>query len=149
VDVVLMMARPRQALAKEVARVRAEQGVERISLLIGLVVRETDEQAWAAAAELHPDDRRQRLANKMFMPQVIASEQRANYAFGEQCTVHDERLWYGFPSCGMDAPKLIGSADQVRAWLDDCADLGVTDLIIDLPANPAEYAYLRPVLSTR
>lgn len=149
VDMVLMMARPRPALAKEIARIRDDQGVERISLLIGMVVRETEEQAWAAAADLYPDDRRQRLANKMFMGQVVSSEHRAAHEFGEGQTVQDERLWYGFPTFGLDAPKLIGSTEQVLAWLDACADIGVTDLIIDLPANTGEYLHLGPVLAPR
>src|SRR5205823_6216031 len=41
-DVMLMMARPREKLAEDIARVRAEQRVERIAMLVGLVVRETE-----------------------------------------------------------------------------------------------------------
>jgi len=147
VDIVLMMARPRDKLAEDVARVRAEQGVERTSMLVGLVVRETEEQAWAAAAELYPPDRRQRVAGRLFMSQVVSSEHTASYAFGEQQEVHDERLWYGAPTRGIDAPKLVGSAEQVRAWLRSCANIGVTDIIVDLPPNVAEYAHMAPVFT--
>ena len=37
-DCVLMMARPRKVLADDIARVRAEQHVERVAMLIGLAV---------------------------------------------------------------------------------------------------------------
>jgi hypothetical protein len=145
-DVVLMMARPRDRLAKDVDRVRAEQGVERIAMLVGLVVRETDEGAWSAAAQMHPRERRQVIAGRMFMSQVVSSEHTVSYALAEQQDVHDERLWYGAPARGIDAPKLVGSVDQVRAWLRTCAGVGVTDIIVDLAPRPDEYARLGPVL---
>jgi hypothetical protein len=148
-DIVLMMARPRETLAKDIARVRSEQGVERVSLLVGFVVRDTEEQAWAAAAELYPHDRRQVIAGRMFMSQVVSSEHAASYALGEQQDVHDERLWYGAPTRGIDAPKLVGSAAQVREWLRSCADIGVTDIIVDLPPTVAEYEHLGAVFSPR
>ncbi len=147
-DVVLMMARPRDTLAADIRRVRAEQGVERIAMLIGLVVRGTEDGAWTSAARLYPHDRRQVIAGRMFMSQVVSTEHRASYALGEQQDVHDERLWYGAPTRGIDAPKLVGSAAQVRAWLASCAGLGVTDLIIDLAPEVEEYAEMEPALTT-
>jgi hypothetical protein len=63
--------------------------------------------------------------------------------------VHDERLWYGAPTRGIDAPKLVGSAAQVREWLRSCADIGVTDIIVDLPPTVAEYEHLGAVFSPR
>lgn len=139
-DGVLMMARPRGTLATDIGRVRAEQGVERVFLLIGLVVRRTDEEAWEAAVELYKPDRRQIVAGRMFMSQVVSSEHTASYTLAEQQDVHDERLWYGAPARGIDAPKLVGSVEQVRGWLRSCADIGVTDVILDLVPDPAEYA---------
>ena len=56
---------------------------------------------------------------------------------------------YGAPTRGIDAPKLVGAADQVRAWLRSCADIGVTDIIVDLPPNVAEFAHLGPVFAAR
>lgn len=147
VDLVLLMARPRPALAGQIARIRAEQGVDRVALLVGVVARPTEEAAWAAAAEMFPEDRRKRVANSLFMAQVVSSEHQAAHAFGEGPGVQDERLWYGFPTFGLDAPKLVGSVEQVRGWLDTCTEIGVTDLIVDLPADPGEYSHLRPVLS--
>ena len=83
------------------------------------------------------------------MSQVVSSEHTASYALAEQQEVHDERLWYGAPTRGIDAPKLVGAADQVRAWLRSCADIGVTDIIVDLPPNVAEFAHLGPVFAAR
>jgi hypothetical protein len=146
-DCVLMMARPREALAKDIERVRAEQGVERICLLVGLVVRPSADHAWAAAAELYKPDRRQVVAGRMFMSQVVSSEHTASYALAEQQDVHDELLWYGAPARGIDAPKLVGSAAQVRGWLRSCAGIGVTDIIIDLVPDPGEYARFADVFA--
>ena len=141
-DCALMMARPRPVLAGEIARVRAEQGVDRVAMLIGFVVRDTGEEAWRTAAALYPPDRRQQVAGQMFMAQVVSSEHTSSYAFAEQQEIHDEHLWYGAPLRGIDAPKLVGSYGQARAWLLSCRDLGVTDVIIDLVPDPSEYAYI-------
>ena len=147
VDCVLMMARPRAALAADVASVRAGQGVDRIAMLVGLVVRDTEEEAWTAAAALHPPDRRQQVAGRLFMSQVVSSEHARSYALAEQADVHDERLWYGAPARGIDAPKLVGSPDRVAEWLRGCRAAGVTDLIVDLLPDPAEYAAVARVLA--
>ncbi|MEU7588662.1 LLM class flavin-dependent oxidoreductase [Micromonospora sp. NPDC049230] len=144
-DCVLMMARPRATLAEDIARVRAEQGVDRVAMLVGLVVRKTDEQAWAAAARLYAPDRRQEVAGKMFMSQVVSSEHTASYALAEAREIHDERLWYGAPMRGIDAPKLVGSVAGVSDWLRSCRDIGVTDIIIDLPPDPAEFGHVGDV----
>ena len=141
-DCVLLMARPRAALAADITRVRAEQAVERVAMLVGFVVRDTEEQAWEAAAALHPPDRRQEVAGRLFMSQVVSSEHTRSYALAEQGDVHDGRLWYGAPARGIDAPKLVGSVEQAGRWLQDCRDAGVTDLIVDLPSDPGEYAWV-------
>ncbi|GGM34105.1 alkanesulfonate monooxygenase [Micromonospora sonchi] len=144
-DCVLMMARPRATLAEDVARVRAEQGVDRVAMLVGAVVRETEEQAWAATARMYAPDRRQEVAGRMFMSQVVSSEHTASYALAEAREIHDERLWYGAPMRGIDAPKLVGSVAQVSDWLRSCLDIGITDVIIDLPPDPAEFGHIGDV----
>lgn len=146
-DCVLMMARPRDVLAEDIKRVREEQGVDRIAMLAGLVVRDTEEKAWTAATELYAPDRRQQIAGRMFMSQVVSSEHLASYALAEENDVHDERLWYGAPARGIDAPKLVGSAGNAAEWLNSCREIGVTDLIIDLVPDPAEYEYMRDVVA--
>ncbi|WP_157853335.1 LLM class flavin-dependent oxidoreductase [Streptomyces xanthophaeus] len=146
-DGVLMMARPRTVLAQDIARVRAEQRVERITMLVGLVVRDTEEEAWEAATALYAPDRRQEVAGRLFMSQVVSSEHHASYALAEEGEVHDERLWYGAPARGIDAPKLVGSVAQVAAWLRSCRDLGVSDLIVDLVPDPAEYRWAGQVFT--
>lgn len=146
-DCVLMMARPRSSLAADIARVRAEQQVDRIAMLVGLVVRANEQDAWAATTTLYQPDRRQQVAGRLFASQVVSSEHTASYALGDQQEVHDERLWYGAPMRGIDAPKLVGSAGQVASWLSACQSLGVTELIIDLVPDPDEYQWVCQALS--
>jgi alkanesulfonate monooxygenase len=145
-DCVLMMARPRPLLAESVERARKEQKVERISMLVGIVARDTEEEAWEAAARLSEPDRRQQIAGRLFMSQVVSSEHAASYGLAEERELHDELLWYGAPARGIDAPKLVGSVAQVAAWLGSTRELGVTDVIIDLPNDAAEYAFTGRVL---
>lgn len=148
-DCVLLMARPREALAADVARIRADQDVDRVAMLVGLVVRDTEEAAWDAAAALHPADRRQEVAGKLFTSQVVSSEHSRTYALAERGSVHDGRLWFGAPARGIDAPKLVGSVSQAARWLRDCREVGVTDLIVDLLPDPREYAWVAEVLGDR
>lgn len=145
-DCVLMMARPRTVLATDIDRVRTEQHVERIAMLVGFVVRRTEREAWEATRALYPPDRRQEVAGHMFMSQVVSSEHAASYALAQAREVHDERLWYGAPMRGIDAPKLVGSVDQVAGWLRSCKEAGVTDIIVDLVPDPAEYEHIGEVL---
>jgi hypothetical protein len=140
-DGVLLMARPRGQLSETIMRARAEQQVDRVSMLVGIVARDTEEEAWAVARGLSKPDRRQQVAGRLFMSQVVSSEHTASYALAEEREVHDELLWYGAPARGIDAPKLVGSVRQVAAWLDSCRSLGVTDLIVDLASDPAEYDF--------
>jgi alkanesulfonate monooxygenase SsuD/methylene tetrahydromethanopterin reductase-like flavin-dependent oxidoreductase (luciferase family) len=144
-DCVLMMARPRATLADDIARTRADQHVERIAMLIGLVVRETEQDAWKATIDLFPPDRRQEISGRLFMSQVVSSEHIKSYALAEMGDVHDERLWYGAPARGIDAPKLVGSVTDAADWLRSCREAGVTDIIIDLLPDPSEYAYVAKV----
>ncbi|MFL6164584.1 MAG: hypothetical protein ACJ74U_20495 [Jatrophihabitantaceae bacterium] len=146
-DCVLMMARPRPALADDIARIRDAQQVHRIAMLVGLVVRATEQEAWTATGTLYQPDRRQQVAGRLFASQVVSSEHTASYALADQQEVHDERLWYGAPTRGIDAPKLVGSADQVGSWLNSCQALGVTDLIIDLVPDPDEYRWVGHALA--
>lgn len=147
VDCVLLMAKPRDVLAGDIQRIRAEQQVDRIAMLVGLVVRRNEDDAWAATADLHPPDRRQEVAGRLFMSQVVSSEHETSYALANQRQVHDDRLWFGAPARGIDAPKLVGTPGQVRDWLGGCQAAGVTDLIIDLLPDPAEYTWVREVLT--
>jgi hypothetical protein len=146
-DGVLLMARPQAELAAAVARARAGQGVARVAVLVGFVVRDTDEAAWSAAAALHPPDRRQEIAGRMFTSQVLSSEHVRSYALAEQADVHDECLWFGAPARGIDAPKVVGSLATAARWLAGCRTAGVTDLVVDLPADPGEYLWVTRVLS--
>lgn len=146
-DCVLMMARPRSTLAADIARVRAEQQVDRIAMLVGVVVRTSEQDAWSAITTLYQPDRRQQVAGRLFASQVVSSEHTASYALADQQEIHDERLWYGAPLRGIDAPKLVGSPEQVGNWLGSCQALGVTDLIIDLVPDPDEYRWVGQALA--
>lgn len=114
-------------------------------MLVGMIVRDTEDEAWAAARLLSRPDRRQEIAGQLFMSQVVSSEHTTSYALAEERELHDERLWYGAPARGIDAPKLVGSVQQVAAWLSSCERLGVTDVIIDLASDSAEYAHIGKV----
>jgi alkanesulfonate monooxygenase len=145
-DCVLTTARPRAELARTLARIDAAEPGSPVAVLVGTIARETSAQAWAAAGELYPDDRRLAVASRLFRAQLLSSEHVERYRFADEAEVHDEVLWYGASAGAIDAPKLVGSVEDVTRWLVDCIDDGATELIIDLPPNPEEFVHIAQVL---
>jgi alkanesulfonate monooxygenase len=139
---ILLLAKPRRALAEEVDRLVAAGNPPCFAMLTGFVARDSTEEAWEAAHAIYAPDRRQAVAGALFASQVVSSQHRASYAFAADADVHDEMLWYGAPMRGIDAPKLVGSYDDVRGVLDRYRELGVTELIVDLPASADEYRHI-------
>lgn len=155
-DALVTMAQPVSDLALRYPAAQRNDAVgggaprKNVKMLVGIVARTDTESAWAAAAELYPmDDRRQQVAGALFRRDLVSSEHARSYALADQAPVHDGCLWFGAPSRGIDAPKLVGSYQEVAAWLNRCSDLGLTDLILDLPPRTSEFEHIAAALQHR
>lgn len=142
----LLMAKPLDLLREELVRVQGARTNLRHGLIVGLVARATDEQAWAALETLAHQDRRTRLTNRLFVAKTSSQQHRVNLELADRQSVFDERLWYGSAKIGIDAPKLVGSYQQVREALGRYIALGVTDILLDLPDHLSEYEHILQVI---
>lgn len=108
----------------------------RIGARIGVIARETREEAWAIAHARFPADPRGRLLHTLAMAhsdsdwhaRLSASADRAGRAEpGEVYWLHPFRTYKTF------CPYLVGSHDEVAAALRIYLERGVTDVILDVP----------------
>lgn len=141
-DRALVMAKPQAEIAAEHARLAGAGLRGGLAMIVGVTARSSEAEAWELARARHTGDRRTALANKVFTRSVTSSQHTASLRAAAGGEVQDECLWYGADRLGMDCPKLVGSYRQVGAALAAYRRLGVTALVVDLPADPAEYEHV-------
>ncbi len=141
-DRALVMARPRAAVAEEHWRLAGAGLNGGLAMIVGIVARDTAEEAWAVARQCYTGSRRDVLAGKVFSRQVTSSQHVANLEAAAGAEVQDECLWYGADRIGMDCPKLVGSYREVAAALAAYGELGVRTVVLDLPFALEEYEHI-------
>jgi alkanesulfonate monooxygenase len=146
-DRVLVMAKPRADLAEEHQRLAGAGLKGGLAMIVGMVARETDEQAWDAASRHYAGTRRDALINRVFARELTSSQHLANLTSAAAASVHDECLWYGAGRIGMDCPKLVGSYRTVATALAAYRELGVRTIVLDLPFDVTEYEHMARVLA--
>ncbi|MFC5744461.1 LLM class flavin-dependent oxidoreductase [Actinomadura rugatobispora] len=146
-DRALVMAKPRADLAEERDRLAAGGLEGGLAMLVGIVARDTDEEAWETAHRHHAGTRRDALTRKVFERQITSSQHRANLSLAAEAPRRDECLWYGAGRIGIDCPKLVGSYETVAAALRAYRELDVRTVVIDLPFDVTEYEHVAKVLA--
>ncbi|MCD1257286.1 LLM class flavin-dependent oxidoreductase [Paenibacillus athensensis] len=149
-DSSLLMAKPLERLREELARL--DRPGLRQAMIVGIVARETEAAAWEAARRMYGDNRKSRLASRMFVTRSDSGQHMSNLQLAQEADVYDDILWYGAPKTGIDAPKLVGSYEQVRNALERYIAAGITDIVLDLPEEPGdEYEHMleavRPLMN--
>lgn len=142
----LLMVKPLSLMHKEITRLQGQRNDLRHGMIVGMVARETKEEAWVAIASLVNQDRRTRLTTRLFIAQTSSHQHRVNLELADQQQVFDGLLWYGSAKIGIDAPKLVGSYAEVREALRRYIELGITDILLDLPDHPSEYEHMFEVI---
>jgi alkanesulfonate monooxygenase SsuD/methylene tetrahydromethanopterin reductase-like flavin-dependent oxidoreductase (luciferase family) len=137
-DRVLVMAKPRNDIAAEHERFTGTG----LAMIVGIVARETDDEAWEVAARQFGATRRDAFTRKVFARQVTSSQHRANLELADDGPLRDECLWYGAGRIGIDCPKLVGSYATVADALDRYASVGVRTVVVDLPFDLTEYQHV-------
>ncbi|MFF0967308.1 hypothetical protein ACWDQO_36035 [Streptomyces sp. NPDC003703] len=145
-DGCLLMAKPYDRLAAETARLAEQGATGGVALIVGIVARETSGRAREAAVAAYGGSRRDALLRKLFTDGLTSTQHRATLDLAERSEWHDDCLWYGAGRVGIDTPKLVGGYREVADALLRLAALGMTTLVVDLPADPAEYAHVARVL---
>jgi alkanesulfonate monooxygenase SsuD/methylene tetrahydromethanopterin reductase-like flavin-dependent oxidoreductase (luciferase family) len=118
-----------------------------IGIRVGLVARETDEQAWAVALQDHHVDRAARL--RTLLKRESQSDWNRRMAWlASTADVHDEVYWTGLYSTGRTgAPQLVGSYDRVAEYLDRYLALGVSKLLLTRVDTEDEFTHCAAVLA--
>ena len=109
----------------------------RVGVRLGLIARESTEEAWAAAHTYFPVSRAAQI-NVKLNGRASDSVWRRNLAKLSARETHDEVYWLGaLLAGGTHSPFLVGAYDQVAEYLARYLRCGVTQLILASPA--AEY----------
>jgi alkanesulfonate monooxygenase SsuD/methylene tetrahydromethanopterin reductase-like flavin-dependent oxidoreductase (luciferase family) len=118
-----------------------------IGIRVGLIARETDEEAWAAALDGHALDRAARL--RTLLKRDSQSDWNRRMAeLASEATTYDGVYWTGWYSTGRTgAPLLVGSYDNVAAYLQRYLDLGVTKLLLTRVDNADEFRRAHAVVA--
>lgn len=116
---------------------------------VGIVARNTDEEAWAVALERFPEDRRGQLTHKLAM-QVSDSHwhrqlsQRQDEIDGEKRSPY----WLGpFQNYKTFCPYLVGSHKTVADLIAGYRALGSTTFILDIPPSREELREIETVFA--
>jgi alkanesulfonate monooxygenase len=130
-----------------------DQADEGSGIRVGIVTRESSEDAWAVARERFPEDRKGQLTQKLAM-KVSDSHwhrQLADMAKDEDDQGHSQEpdadpywLW-PFENYATFCPYLVGSYERVAQELRRYVDLGFRCFILDIPPSEEELEHIRVV----
>ncbi len=136
---------PVELFAQGFVAARKDSGLE-IGVRIGLIARETGEEAWAVARADHQVDRAARLRTLLKREsQSDWNRRMANLA--AEADVYDDVYWTGLYSTGRTAaPVLVGSYSKVAEYLSRYLSLGVSKLLLTKVDSEDEFRHAHTVL---
>ncbi|HEX8346501.1 MAG TPA: LLM class flavin-dependent oxidoreductase [Actinoplanes sp.] len=137
---------PVDRFAENFAAAHKGTGLE-MGIRVGLVARDTAEEAWAAALDGHRVDRAAKL--RTLLKRESESDWNRRLALlATEADVHDGVYWTGLYSTGRTgAPVLVGSYDEVARYLDRYVALGVTKLLLTKVDTDADFRHAQAVLT--
>lgn len=145
-DVMITHPEPAGIFAKSFLAARRDSKRE-IGVRVGLVARETEDEAWAAALEGHQVDRAARLRT-LLKRESQSDWNRRMAQLASEADIHDGIYWTGLYSTGRTgAPLLVGSYDTVAEYLGRYIALGVTHLLLTKVDTEDEFRHAHAVLA--
>ena len=106
---------------------------------VGVIARQTAEEAWRAAYERFPEDRRGQLAHGLAMKVSDSQWHKQLSELGEKPASDESPYWLGpFQNYQTFCPYLVGSYARVGAELGGYISLGFKVFILDIPASREE-----------
>jgi alkanesulfonate monooxygenase len=145
-DVMITHPEPVTAFAGTYLAARKASGCD-IGVRLGIIARDTAEEAWAAALQDHRVDRAARLRT-LLKRESHSDWNRRLATLAATADVHDEVYWTGPYSTGRTgAPFLVGSHAGVAAYLDRYLGLGVNRLLLTGLDTEDQFRHTSAVLS--
>jgi alkanesulfonate monooxygenase len=103
---------------------------------VGIIARESEEEAWRAAHARFPQDRRGQIAHQVAMKVSDSVWHKQLSSFNEQPRVEDSPYWLGpMQNYKTFCPYLVGSYARVAAELGRYIALGFRTVILDIPPS--------------
>ncbi|MFI5009069.1 MAG: LLM class flavin-dependent oxidoreductase [Solirubrobacterales bacterium] len=126
-----------------------DQADEGSGIRLGIVARESSEDAWAVARERFPEDRKGQLTQKLAMKVSDSHWHRqlsdmAKQDGGQEEDADPYWLW-PFENYATFCPYLVGSYERVVEELRRYVDLGFRCFILDIPPSEEELRHIRVV----
>jgi len=118
----------------------------RAGVRIGIIARETNEEAWAAAYERFPADRKGQIAHQLAMK---ISDSHWHKQISDMSKEHDSAqnvYWtWPFENYRTFCPYLVGSYQDVSKELSGYMQVGYRTFILDIPPNREELLHAQAV----
>ena len=120
-----------------------EQGVPKhakspVGVRVGIIARETADEAWRVALERFPEDRKGQLTHQLAM-KSSDSEWHRQLSERSDATASASPYWLGpFHNYKTFCPYLVGSYSQVSELIGSYIDFGFDTFILDIPPSYEE-----------
>jgi alkanesulfonate monooxygenase len=118
----------------------------RAGMRVGLIARETDEEAWTVAYERFPADRKGQIAHQLAMK--ISDSHWHKQISGmakERDSAHTVYWTWPFENYKTFCPYLVGSYQDVSEEVSQYLQLGYRTFILDVPASRDELRHIQTV----
>ena len=119
------------------ASIRVEQGVaqdEKAGIRVGIIARETTEEAWRVAHDRFPADRKGQLAHQLAMKTSDSQWHQQLAEMAKEDAEKDDAYWLGpFENYRTFCPYLVGSYERVAQEVRGYLDVGYSTFILDIP----------------
>lgn len=113
---------------------------------VGIIARETSEEAWRVGLERFPEDRKGQIAHSLAMKTSDSHWHKQLSERTEVAISEDNPYWLGpFKNYLTFCPYLVGSYSRVAKELQSYLDLGFENFILDIPPSEEELAHIRVV----
>jgi len=111
----------------------------RSGVRVGIVTRETAEEAWRVALERFPEDRKGQIAHGLAMKLSDSQWHKQLSELGERPASEENPYWLGpFQNYKTFCPYLVGSYGRVAEELARYIGFGFTSFILDIPPSRDE-----------
>jgi alkanesulfonate monooxygenase len=119
--------------------VSSERG---FGIRVGIIARETQDEAWAIAHERFPEDRRGQVTHQLAMKVSDSAWHKQLSALPSNSAEQSAYWMVPFQNYKTFCPYLVGSYDRVAEELARYMAAGCHTIILDVPSGPDELAYI-------
>jgi len=119
-----------------------------VGMRVGIIARETTEEAWRVAYERFPEDRAGQIAHRLAMQVSDSQWHRQLSELAHQAAAADDAYWLGpFKNYKTFCPYLVGDYGRVAEELGRYVALGFRTYILDIPASADELDHIGAVFA--